>query len=132
MSKITEMLRGIECSLLDNDGKCCQMPLTTLKDIVRCLESLEELVNVDYERSELLTHLLNGWLEEGETIELQMGLYDESGETITTSFKVPRKWLEDFVVPGISNTITEFMEEYTTEEAENIYSNAIIDGVLID
>lgn len=125
MSKLTNTIKAIEYTLKDSDGKFVEMPLTLVRDIVIHLEEFEQVVNDDYERSELITHLLNGWLSD-ETIEFQRETYDDIGELTLTNFKVPRKWFEEVFRFG------EITVTLTPGDIDLIYSNAYDDGVLIE
>lgn len=51
------------------------------------------------------------------------------GDNLIT-FRVPSEWAEQWVKDHYGMTVEEFEEEYTSEESQQMYSDAILDNVL--
>ena len=52
------------------------------------------------------------------------------GDKLIT-FCVPSKWASEWIDLHYEMTVEEFEDEYTSEESQEMYSDAILDGVLI-
>lgn len=126
------LLNEIEKVLYECDEQVkdkISIPVKLLKDLVVHLES--DLPSG--ERSEIMTHFLNGWFEE-ESVELYIHRYDVLGDIKSFKFRVPKNWLSDLVTSGDDpwNTLIDFLDGYTSEDSSAIYLQAILDDVIIE
>lgn len=64
-----------------------------------------------------------------EYVTLEVGFYDElSGIDEYLEFEVPKDWLmREFDIDDVGA----FLDEYCTEDSATIYSQALLDGVLV-
>lgn len=67
------------------------------------------------------------YLKENQVVNLVLETYDDKNNFITIDFSVPGSWLE----PHIDSSIEDFLNDYTSEESENIYAHAILDKTII-
>lgn len=136
MKRVAEDLIGnIEQYLSNhNEGSEINVPISFIKELVYLLEGH---TNEDYERSETITYLLNGWFEEPVT--LQVLCYDDKSEGfVECNFKVPRQWLDDYVtsIQDVDiktwSSLDDFLLTYTSEDSVLVYEEALRDGVLLE
>lgn len=67
-------------------------------------------------------------MKNNNTIWLQIDTYNENNECETIEFEVTKDWLKKH----IDNSLGEFLDEYTSEESEQIYGLAILENALIN
>lgn len=68
------------------------------------------------------------YLKENKVINLLLETYDDKNNFVNIEFSVPSSWLEKYIDSSIEN----FLNDYTSEESENIYAHAILDKAIID
>ena len=64
--------------------------------------------------------------------ELQIAEYDNEEKCKMHFFKVKNDWLNKQVKNMGFSSIEKFMDEYTSEESSEIYSQALLGNVIID
>lgn len=67
------------------------------------------------------------YLKENRVINLLLETYDDKNNFVVIEFSVPSSWLEKYS----DSSIEDFLNDYTSEESENIYAHAILDKVII-
>lgn len=67
------------------------------------------------------------YLQENKVINLLVEVYDDKNNFTIIDFSVPSSWLEKYIDSSIEN----FLNDYTSEESENIYAHAILDNAII-
>lgn len=67
------------------------------------------------------------YLDENKVVTLLLETYDDKNNFINIDFSVPSSWLEKH----IDSSIEDFLNDYTSEESENIYAHAILDNAII-
>lgn len=67
------------------------------------------------------------YLKENKVITLLLETYDDKNNFVNIEFSVSSSWLEKYVDSSIEN----FLNDYTSEESENIYAHAILDKAII-
>ena len=64
--------------------------------------------------------------------ELQIAEYDDRENCTMHFFKVKNDWLNKQVKNMGFSSIEKFMDEYTSEESSEIYSQALLENVIIN
>ena len=67
------------------------------------------------------------YLDENKVVTLLLETYDDKNNFINIEFSVPSSWLEKY----IDSSTEDFLNDYTSEESENIYAHAILDNAII-
>lgn len=67
------------------------------------------------------------YLDENKVVTLLLETYDDKNNFAVISFSVASSWLEK----QINSSIEDFLNDYTSEESENIYAHAILDNAII-
>ena len=67
------------------------------------------------------------YLKENRVINLLLETYDDKNNFVNIEFSVSSFWLEKHIDSSIEN----FLNDYTSEESENIYAHAILDKAII-
>lgn len=67
------------------------------------------------------------YLKENQVINLVLETYDDKNNFVVIDFSVPSSWLEKY----IDSSTEDFLNDYTSEESENIYAHAILDNAII-
>ncbi len=67
------------------------------------------------------------YLDENKVVTLLLETYDDKNNFINIEFSVPSSWLEKH----IDSSTEDFLNDYTSEESENIYAHAILDNAII-
>lgn len=67
------------------------------------------------------------YLDENKVETLLLETYDDKNNFINIEFSVPSSWLEKY----IDSSTEDFLNDYTSEESENIYAHAILDNAII-
>lgn len=62
-----------------------------------------------------------------EVVTLSLATYDDKNNPIIIEFSISSSWLQEH----IDSSIEEFLNEYTSEESEEIYALAILDNAII-
>ena len=67
------------------------------------------------------------YLKENKVVNLLLETYDNKNNFVNIEFSVPSSWFEKY----IDSSIEEFLNDYTSEESEDIYAHAILDNAII-
>lgn len=67
------------------------------------------------------------YLKENKVITLSLETYDDKNNFVNIEFSISSSWLEKYV----DSSIEDFLNDYTSEESENIYAHAILDKAII-
>lgn len=64
------------------------------------------------------------------TITIRINMYDDSDNFNEFAFGVDSKWLDTVVIEFGYENIEEFLNEYTSDESNELYDMALVDGVM--
>lgn len=130
-------IMGIGCKIGDNafyfgDNEVEYMSLEEYKSSFDEEVTTEMISNTIWDMINSKEFSEEGWyyvyyLNENEVVTLLLETYDDKNNFVNIEFSVPSSWLEKHV----DSSIKDFLNDYTSEESENIYAYAILDNAII-